>query len=139
MRNAYRALEERVAHLERMVDALTQARDLARDTSENTHRRLIEGVSRRTRSSRIYEHACFHDAQFRTSAGPPPRRNCCPTWGRLELPLFLDAGLNTGPFSLGRVKLCRRRPQSSTHYWRPEDASITRSPLRWRRTTVSFL
>jgi hypothetical protein len=63
-----RVLEERVAHLERMVDALTQARD----ASENNTRRLIAGFRRRTGSSRTCEHACFHDAQFRTAARPRP-------------------------------------------------------------------
>ena len=63
-----RVLEERVAHLERMVDALTQARDASEDNTAGSLREF----RRRADSSRICEHACFHDAQFRTSARPRP-------------------------------------------------------------------
>jgi hypothetical protein len=91
------ALEERVAQLERMVGALTQARDQADINTagplKDSVAELVAPAPTSTPSSMIPSSAPLRD---------PAPQELLPNLGKIGATAFLDAGLNTGPFSLGR-------------------------------------
>jgi len=84
------ALEERVAQLERMVDALTQSH--SDDQAEsNSAGQLRESVAE-----------LATPASTTTSSPDPAPQELLPNLGKIGAAAFIDAGFNTGPFSLGR-------------------------------------
>jgi hypothetical protein len=91
------ALEERVVQLERMVDALTQSRDKAGSDSAGQLRdsvaELAVPASTSTSSSMMPSSAVPRD---------PAPQELLPNLGKIGASAFIDAGINTGPFSLGR-------------------------------------
>jgi hypothetical protein len=91
------ALEERVAQLERMVDALTQGRDQAESNAAGQLRdsvaELTPPASSSTSPTMIPSSASLRD---------PAPQELLPNLGKIGAAAFIDAGINTGPFSLGR-------------------------------------
>jgi hypothetical protein len=85
------ALEERVAQLERMVDVLTQSRDQAESNSANQLRDSVAELATPPSTS-------TSSSMMPTSAP----QELLPNLGKIGAAAFIDAGINTGPFSLGR-------------------------------------
>jgi hypothetical protein len=91
-----RALEERVAQLERMVDSLAQTRD---ESQDDAARQLTASVARlETADAAIAAPPMFAAAQ----PSRPLPQELLPNLGKIGASAFLDAGLNSGPFSIGR-------------------------------------
>jgi hypothetical protein len=91
-----KALEARVAQLERIVDTLTQARGLTASTSSNG---LDASVPELPASETIPSVPIKDETTLKRD---PPPQELLPNLGKIGASAFLDAGINTGPFSLGR-------------------------------------
>lgn len=89
------ALEARVAQLERLVDTLTQSSEQRTVNSANDLRASVANLvsPEATSSPTSTSPATWRD---------PPPQELLPNLGKIGAAAFLDAGINTGPFSLGR-------------------------------------
>jgi hypothetical protein len=91
------ALEARVAQLERMVDALTQSPEQRASNSASALTAsvadLVSPEAASPPSSTTASSTLWRD---------PPPQELLPNLGKIGAAAFLDAGINTGPFSLGR-------------------------------------
>src|SRR5580704_6756596 len=89
------ALEARVAQLERLVDTLTQSSEQRAGNSASELRASVADLVAPEATS----------SPSSTSPAPwrdPPPQELLPNLGKIGAAAFLDAGINTGPFSLGR-------------------------------------
>jgi hypothetical protein len=90
------SLEARVAQLERLVDSLTKTQDEAQNDAA---RQLTTSVAELQTADRTITAAPMFGAAQPSATLP---QELLPNLGKIGASAFLDAGLNTGPYSIGK-------------------------------------